>query len=140
MASGSRGCLFIRRGSWFSIMVCRPPVSCFHVSCSYTMLDMIAMFRSAEDRHRVSTTDEKPPSPIPSYRKRSGAFSMVVDMIESVFTASRKRCLAFLHQEVKQVCFLAFRGNYSIDAPTRCPSLVSRPYHTPSSRRHMTNL
>lgn len=92
-------------------------------------LDTIAMFRSAGDRHRRSTTDGKhPPPPIQFNQQSDGAFHVVVDMIWNVITASRKRCLAFLRQEINNlVCFLAFCGNNGIDVSWCGRSLVCEP-------------
>lgn len=67
---------------------------------------MIAMFRSAEDKHSDPIMTEKRPRPLLPGQERVGTFHALVQMISNTFTSSRKRSLIFFRGKIaKLVCF-----------------------------------
>lgn len=66
---------------------------------------MIAMFRSAEDKHSDPIKIESRPRPLFPDQHRVGIFHALAQMISNIFTSSRKRSFVFFRKAVaRQVC------------------------------------
>ncbi|KAL0640311.1 hypothetical protein Q9L58_000591 [Maublancomyces gigas] len=62
--------------------------------------EIIAMFRSAEDKHSDPVMTKRRPQPLFPDQHRTGAFHALVQMISNIFTSSRKRSLNFFLEKI----------------------------------------